>query len=277
MTTKRFQDSRDEVDRIVHRHQLDYSLGQLRLVGLLLLAVALGSLMVNLAFGVVDSPQARLAALVGLTPALPLLPLGFSLYLLGGGHRRHRREHPWAPTLHRVLLPAGLICLVILPAVTLHDGFSLHRQRRQVLRGQEERQIRDQRALERIRVAPSAVAVARQARARGFEIPAAAGEPKTISLWRYDMAQARRRQEISHRGLSGFPLGVSAGDSQPRSPAHHPARAAGHRRRAAADAASGAGVRCSGWGSPPPSSSSTSATGPMHHERRSIDRKRTIT
>ncbi len=85
MTTKRFQDSRDEVDRIVHRHQLDYSLGQLRLVGLLLLAVALGSLMVNLAFGVVDSPQARLAALVGLTPALPLLPLGFSLYLLGGG------------------------------------------------------------------------------------------------------------------------------------------------------------------------------------------------
>lgn len=98
MTTKRFQDTRDEVDHIVHRHQLDYSLGQLRLVGLLLLAVALGSLLVALAFGGVDTPQARLAGLVGLTPALPLLPLGFSLYLLGGATEGTGVSKPGPPS-----------------------------------------------------------------------------------------------------------------------------------------------------------------------------------
>lgn len=255
MTTKRFQDTRDEVDHIVHRHQLDYSLGQLRLVGLLLLAVALGSLLVALAFGGVDTPQARLAGLVGLTPALPLLPLGFSLYLLGGGHRRHRREQTWAPILHRIVLPAGLICLVILPAVTLHDGFSVIRQRQQVLRAQEARQIRDQRILERIRVAPSA-----------------AGEEKAISLWRYEMAQARRRQEIataaSRASLSAFQHEILS-----------PVRLL---TTLLVQLVSGAGLllmRLQGRrhmkrvGLTPSLFFRTNATGPMRQERRSIDRK----
>lgn len=276
MTTKRFQDTRDEVDRIVHRHQLDYSLGQLRLVGLLLLAVALGSLLVALVFGGFDTPQARLAGLVGLTPALPLLPLGFSLYLLGGGHRRHRREHTWAPTLHRFVLPAGLICLLILPAVTLHDGFSLIRQRQQVLRAQEARQIRDQRIRERIQVAPSALAVARQARARGFEIPAAAGEPKAIGLWRYDMAQARRRQEI---GTAASRTSLSAFQQEILSPARL-------LTTLLVQLVTGAGLllmRLQGRrqmkrvGLTPSLFFRTDATGPMHHERRSNDRKREIT
>jgi hypothetical protein len=129
MTHQPRQDTRDQVDRFVHRHQLDYSIGQLRLVGLLLLTVALGSLLLAAGFGSFEPPMARLKGLVGLSPLLPLLPLGFCLYFLGGGNRRHRREQGWPPALHRALLPLALLCLLALPALTLHDAYSLHSQR----------------------------------------------------------------------------------------------------------------------------------------------------
>ncbi len=52
----------------------------------------------------VGPPLARLSGQQGLLPALPLLTLGFGLYLLGGSHRRHRIEQPWTVALHRTLL-----------------------------------------------------------------------------------------------------------------------------------------------------------------------------
>lgn len=128
MTHPRPKDARDEVDGVVHRHQLDYSLGQLRLVGLLLLVLELSTLLLAGSFASVEPPTGRLSGLIGLSPALPLLPLGFGLYLLGGGHRRHRLEHPWTGALHRTLLPLGLI-LLLLPAVTIHDAATLAGQR----------------------------------------------------------------------------------------------------------------------------------------------------
>lgn len=195
MTNQRLQDTRDEVDRFVHRHQLDYSLLQLRLLGLLLLSVELGTLLVAAGFGGFDTPLARLTGLVGLSPTLPLLPLGFCLYLLGGGHRRHRREQMWTPALHRALLPVAMLCLLALPAVTLHEAFSLFSQKQRRLESQEELRARQQQNLERIQAAPSAAEVARLARAQGLEIPDVADEPKAIGLWRYDMAQERQRRE----------------------------------------------------------------------------------
>ncbi|MCP9835559.1 MULTISPECIES: hypothetical protein [unclassified Cyanobium] len=128
MTHPRPRDSRDEVDGFVHRHQLDYSVGQLRLVGLLLLALELSTLLLAGVFASAEPPLARLSGLVGLSPALPLLTLGFGLYLLGGGHRRHRREQPWTGALHRTLLPLGLVLLLLLPAITIHDAVSLASQ-----------------------------------------------------------------------------------------------------------------------------------------------------
>lgn len=122
MTHLRSKDTRDEVDGFVRRHQLDYSLGQLRLVGLLLLVLELSTLLLAGSFASVEAPAGRLSGLIGLSPALPLLPLGFGLYLLGGGHRRHHREQPWTANLHRLLLPVGLILLLVLPSVTIHDA-----------------------------------------------------------------------------------------------------------------------------------------------------------
>ncbi len=128
MNHRRHKDTRDEVDSIVNRHQVDYSLGQLRLVGLLLLVLELSTLLLAGSFASVEAPAGRLNGLIGLSPALPLLPIGFSLYLLGGGHRRHRREQPWTGALHRTLLPLGLILLLLLPAVTIHDAATLFSQ-----------------------------------------------------------------------------------------------------------------------------------------------------
>ncbi len=125
-------------------------------------------------------------------------------------------------------------------------------------------------------MAPSAVAVARQARARGFEIPAAAGEPKTISLWRYDMAQARRRQEIS---TAASRASLSAFQQEILSPVRL-------LTTLLVQLVTGAGLllmrhqgrrQMQRLGLTPSLFFQTSATGPMHHERRSIDRKRTIT
>jgi hypothetical protein len=129
MNDRRPRDTRDEVDSIVHRHQLDYSLAQLRLVGLVLLVLELATLLLAGSFASVEAPADRLNGLIGLSPALPLLPLGFGLYLLGGGHRRHHREQPWTGALHRTLLPLGLILLLLLPAVTIHDAATLFGQR----------------------------------------------------------------------------------------------------------------------------------------------------
>ncbi len=129
MNDRRHRDTRDEVDSIVNRHQLDYSLGQLRLVGLLLLVLELSTLLLAGSFASVEAPAGRLNGLIGLSPALPLLPVGFGLYLIGGGHRRHPREQPWTGALHRTLLPLGLILLLLLPAVTIHDAATLFSQR----------------------------------------------------------------------------------------------------------------------------------------------------
>ncbi|MBM5822913.1 MAG: hypothetical protein FJ082_10835 [Cyanobacteria bacterium K_Offshore_surface_m2_011] len=129
MNDRRPRDTRDEVDSIVNRHQLDYSLGQLRLVGLLLLVLELSTLLLAGSFASVEAPAGRLNGLIGLSPALPLLPVGFGLYLLGGGHRRHRREQPWTGALHHTLLPLGLVLLLLLPAVTIHDAATLFGER----------------------------------------------------------------------------------------------------------------------------------------------------
>jgi hypothetical protein len=208
MTEPRPKDSRDIVDGFVHRHQLDYSLSQLRLVGLLLLSGSLGCLLLEAGFGGFEPPPARLSGLMSISPVLPLLPLGSGLYLLGGGHRRHRREQPWAPALHRALLPLGLIVLVVFPVITILDAARLASDRRQAGKETEERLASQQQNLERIRAAGTAAEIARLGRSHGLTIPAEPGESKAVGLWRYDMSlerQGREAQAASSR-LSLSPL-----------------------------------------------------------------------
>ena len=63
MNSSRHRDTRDEVDSIVNRHQLDYSLGQLRLVGLLLLVLELSTLLLAGSFASVEPSAGRLSGL----------------------------------------------------------------------------------------------------------------------------------------------------------------------------------------------------------------------
>lgn len=80
------RDARDRVDEIVLEHQLHYSLMQLRLVGLLMLLFLLARGL-PLLLGFDGPPIEQLASITALSNGLPLLPLGISLYLLGGGPR----------------------------------------------------------------------------------------------------------------------------------------------------------------------------------------------
>jgi hypothetical protein len=115
-------DARDRVDGIVHEHQVVYSLRQLRLVGVLLVLFFLGRVLVLVGMGLDPSPIQRLAGLSNLSSWLPLLPLGISLYLLGGGRRRHRREHIVIDLLHASLVPLGLVCALGLPWLTFQEN-----------------------------------------------------------------------------------------------------------------------------------------------------------
>ncbi|MDM7954451.1 MAG: hypothetical protein QUV07_14715 [Cyanobium sp. CZS 25K] len=195
MTHPRPRDTRDEVDGVVQRHQLDYSLAQLRLVGLLLLTVELGTLLLAGGFASFEVPLVRLSGVIGFSQTLPLLPLGFALYLVGGGHRRHRREQPWTGALHQVLLPLGLIVLVLLPVVTIQDATSLATDRRQAVKEIEERLANRQQNIERVQTARSAADIARLGGAQGLTVPAAPGEPKAVGLWRYEVSLERQRRE----------------------------------------------------------------------------------
>lgn len=119
-------DQRDRVDSLVRQNYLMYSLIQLRLVGIILLLFLAFRLVVALIAVAGADPLNRFETLDGLAPGLILLPLGFGLYLLGGGLRRKPREIFATTLAHQLLLPFGVVCLLVLPILTLHDRLELH-------------------------------------------------------------------------------------------------------------------------------------------------------
>jgi hypothetical protein len=195
MNQPRQMDVREEVDGFVRRHQVDYSIGQLRLVGLVLLSFVLVHLLLVIGFGSFDTPLVRLTVMANFSPSLLLLPLGCSLYLLAGGNRRHRREQLWTYAIHQALLPMAVICLLMLPSVTIHAAASAADSRRMAQQAQDELAASQQQTLERIRSAGSAAEVARLAKASGIDIPTTAGASIESSLWRYEIALERQRRE----------------------------------------------------------------------------------
>lgn len=111
-------DARERVDAIVAGHHLDYSLMQLRLFGLLLLATLLLRAAALAAFGWSSGPLQQLDALEQLSLLLPLLPLALLLALLGGGRQRPSREGMVTDGLRLAMPLLALVCLLLLPLLT---------------------------------------------------------------------------------------------------------------------------------------------------------------
>jgi hypothetical protein len=103
-------------NRGLRNRQIDFSLVQLRLVGLLIIVQLIGRLVVALPGMMQSSPLERLSAVLILANWLPLLPLGISLYLLGAGHQRHPREQTIIPVLCQALRPLALVFTGLIPA-----------------------------------------------------------------------------------------------------------------------------------------------------------------
>ncbi len=180
---ERNHDAHAEVHAIVERHQLHYSLVQLRLVGILLLLV-LATRAFGLFFGLEGPSIQQLSAISSLSNSLPLLPLGISLYLLGGGRQRQPREFAPTELLHRCLVPLALVCLLVLPIITVHnmmrisgDLRSAENAEQALLRSQAEWLARADRA-------STPQEVAALANQYGIQMPVANLEPVHLSRWR---------------------------------------------------------------------------------------------
>ena len=118
---KRHRDPRAWVEARIQSNHILYSLAQLRLVGVLLMLIVLARVLVYLFAGLHLGPLEKLSSLSALASALPLLPLGISLYLLGAGRNRLNREQAFMILLHHSLLPLALLVLLVLPAAIVHQ------------------------------------------------------------------------------------------------------------------------------------------------------------
>lgn len=187
MSRSSSRDERAYVDAIVQQHQLHYSLVQLRLVGILLLLL-LASRCLEAVITLQAPPIQKLSALTSLSNWLPLLPLGISLYLLGGGRQRRRQEFIPAEALHRGLLPMALICLLLLPWLTLQDSLALNRERKEAVEQEQNRLIAASEVALLAERAQSTEQIRALARRADVSVPIPAGEPLELSRWRLDRA-----------------------------------------------------------------------------------------
>ena len=98
-------------------HNLVFSLYQIRLVGILIIALFLSRLIIAVVAGIFEPTLVRLSIQGFLINSLPLLPLSISLYLMGAGHRRSRRELKILPYICNSLPFFTILCGVIFPVI----------------------------------------------------------------------------------------------------------------------------------------------------------------
>jgi hypothetical protein len=188
MGLSRNRDSREQVEAIIQGHQLTYSLMQLRLVGLLLLLFLLARSLLLLLPGLDGPAMAKLASLTTLSSGLPLLPLGISLYLLGGGRQRLSKEFAPTTLLHRSLVPLALACLLLLPSLTLWCVIPLKAERAKAMAQQEELQTQQRQWQAEAEQASSSAQVRGIADRNRIALPSMPGEPVELSRWRLSKA-----------------------------------------------------------------------------------------
>lgn len=119
MAPPRTQQRKDSLHSIMLGHQLDYSFGQLRLLGMLLLLWQALRLLSLVWLGAQGDPLSHLHLIEQASLSLPLLPVAVALVLLGGGRQRLHRELFFIDTLRRAILPLALVCLIVMPGLTL--------------------------------------------------------------------------------------------------------------------------------------------------------------
>ncbi len=175
---------------------------QLRLVGILMLLFVLARSLVPLLLSFDTTPIQRLSSLTSLSASLPLLPLGISLYLLGGGRKRLPNEFPITTLVHRSLVPLALACLLLLPILTVKSGIEISHERSMALAEEEALQINHRQWLAEAEKATSSPQVRSIADLNGLQLPMMANEPVEISRWRLsqvlerDLATLRRDNPV---------------------------------------------------------------------------------
>ena len=100
-------------------HNLVFSLYQIRLVGILIIALFLSRLFIASFAWIFEPTLVRLSIQGFLINSLPLFPLSISLYLIGAGHRRSRRELKILPYICNSLPFLSVLCGVIFPVILL--------------------------------------------------------------------------------------------------------------------------------------------------------------
>lgn len=192
---------------LVEKHQIQYSLLQLRLVGLLLLLVLL-TRAIGVMFSLEGAGLQQISAISALTNWLPLLPLGISLYLLGGGRQRKPREFLPTEVLHRCLVPLALACLLLLPFLTLHDVLQLRAELHTAELRENQLLSAHAEWLEQAERAPTPEGVSAVASRHGVELPVALGEPVGLSRWRLaralELEQMKMRKSYNVLALSPY-------------------------------------------------------------------------
>jgi hypothetical protein len=113
-----------ESKRSLRSHNLIFSLYQIRLVGILIIALFLSRTIIAVVAGIFEPTLIRLSIQGFLINSLPLLPLSISLYLMGAGHRRSRRELKILPYICNSLPFFTILCGVILPAILLSNVYT---------------------------------------------------------------------------------------------------------------------------------------------------------
>lgn len=101
-------------------HQVTFSLIQLRLVGILILFVLVSRIIVFVISAASVTSTEQLSGILLACAALPLLPLGLSLYMLGASYKRNPHERKFLSILCQSMPAVALFCGVFMPGVILY-------------------------------------------------------------------------------------------------------------------------------------------------------------
>lgn len=172
MSQQRSQPSKGALQSIMLGHQLDYSFSQFRLLGMLLLAWLFQRMLALVWFGAQGDPLSHLHLIQQASQTLPLLPLAVALVMLGGGRQRLNRELFFIDTLRRAILPLALVCIVVLPGLTLAAQDRARSQLQQSEQAQADLESRFERLGADLELVQDQTALARMARSGSLEMPA---------------------------------------------------------------------------------------------------------
>jgi hypothetical protein len=177
------------------------------LVGILLLLI-LATRGIGLFLSLEGPSIQQLSALTSLSNSLPLLPLGISLYLLGGGRQRQPREFLPTEVLHRFLVPLALACLVVLPLITLINVQRVGVEVRNAEAKDQELISQQSQWLQDADRATTPEALRVIARSHNLDLPISANEPVGLGRWRLartlEMELARARKASPMLSLSPY-------------------------------------------------------------------------